>query len=305
MNNLALILSIFGSLVFAGVAIINKVTETDRKIDTSVVNNVMVLSAVIMGSIILAFVNQFIKAPILKLNTIALTAGVFGYLATLMLNKSIQYASNPALTVALFRSQIIVTAIIAYIVFKSKMTNPMLACIGVIILSAFAIAISSNETDKDKNKKETTLTTNWIFYAIIAIIAVSFADNLMKYSSILKYNYLNSSLYVLLGNLLGLIIYYIVDSKQLTVLYNNTDVIYKNIYLLVLSGLCFGLHMISLTSAINFSSNPAIVKAIITLDIVLIAIVSGLINAESKLNMKQWISCITLCGGIVGISLLE
>ena len=89
MNNLALILSIFGSLVFAGVAIINKVTETDRKIDTSVVNNVMVLSAVIMGSIILAFVNQFIKAPILKLNTIALTAGVFGYLATLMLNKSI------------------------------------------------------------------------------------------------------------------------------------------------------------------------------------------------------------------------
>jgi len=142
----------------------------------------------LIGLVILTIFNLFTFKDF-NLNFAMLISGLLGGIQLFLLNKAFENVNNPALPIALFRTQIIVTSILGWLFYKNPISHEMIIYMIIIIIGALLIAYTrknnsnSNKQNSPKNKlinNKISSNKNWQLYVMISIICVAISDILMK-----------------------------------------------------------------------------------------------------------------------------
>ncbi len=250
--------------------------------------------------------------------------GITTALGFILYNTSISKATNPGLSVGIFRSQAMLTFIMAYFLFKSQLKINHILGIILIIIGAFIITLfmkkekESDSTSKSQKKEYSKYA--WVFYALIAAFFASFKDIFVKYS--LQNPGLNMTaflLYQFFFAFLTAVVYMLIKNKSIKLQSN------KNIEGLELHGKINKYHLISnnklkylfvlllsilmiiwfyfLGKATSIAPNPGIAKGIDTLGVFFTLFFSKYLFKGSAINKKQWIGSVILVIGVVLVSI--
>lgn len=136
----------------------------------------------IIAGLVLSLVQSARGIPFL-LDKWSLLSGVAQSAAALCVAKSINLAPNPGSTVGIFRSQSILTAILAYFVFGSSLSLDRMIAMVVVVLGVITL---SHSTNKEPFTNQTNPPGNlpgkyqWVTLAVIAGIAMSVKDIFTK-----------------------------------------------------------------------------------------------------------------------------
>ena len=110
-----------------------------------------------------------------KPNYPMLIGGLLCGIQLFFLNKGFAEMNNPGLGVALFRTEIIFTTIVAYFLFKSPMTIEMIVYMLIIVVGMYLLSM------KDSGSGEAFEFGEWQLYTVIALGCVVITDGLMKF----------------------------------------------------------------------------------------------------------------------------
>ena len=132
-------------------------------------------------------------------------------IALLGLNKSIKEATNPGLSMAVFRSQAILTYLLSIFIFASPFSSWKL--IGIILVICGVFIVTSKE---HSGVPSSPIPTNqWLIYALIAAVSVSFKDIFTKLSLNRDQNVTVFLFYTLLISFIISVAYQYITSRNL------------------------------------------------------------------------------------------
>ena len=161
------------------------------------------ISTLILFIINIIYYNDF------KINLLPCLAGFFAFFQVLLLNKSLKMSNNPGLPIALFRTQIILTTILSYFIFKNPISFEMLLFMIIIIIGYVLITL------KKVDHKEKFVFAKWQLFVLGSILLVSGMDIALKKSTS-KIKIINISFYFsLVGCILGITLEYLINNKIL------------------------------------------------------------------------------------------
>ena len=132
-------------------------------------------------ALVAIFVMNTIQKIPFMMNIPALLSGLFGGLTIIALTDSVKKSPNPGMSMAVYRSQAVLTTVLAVFVFDSHITAKKLLamCVvlaGVYILSTGQSTPSIPDTEEDEGDKHNKKGLNWIYITLIAIVVGSLYD---------------------------------------------------------------------------------------------------------------------------------
>ena len=276
------------------------------------------IMALIIGIVV------YVKTKSFKITKWGIGSGIGAGIASILLAMSFGESPNPGFSMAIFRMQAILTAIMSYFVFgaplsPAKVLGMIVSIAGVIVISTShanhkKIKHSNDKHDKDKtnakdpnqeHKSESSFSEyKWIFLALGAGIMMTFKDiltkkgltdngpkimhSLMWSTAAFQVVALFITLFITKGN---------VKLQEKTILphYDKTSLFH-----IVLAGTAFAAYQFMVITACKEAPNVGIVKAIDTLGIVVTAAASYYLFG-SNINTDSIIGMFLVVGGVMSM----
>ena len=225
-----------------------------------------------------------------KPNYPMLIGGLLCGIQLFFLNKGFAEMNNPGLGVALFRTEIIFTTIVAYFLFKSPMTIEMIVYMLIIVVGMYLLSM------KDSGSGETFEFGEWQLYTLIALGCVVITDGLMKFimtsnKNISMVNIATNFLFTAAG---AATILQFIDVKKLGLVIKkdseekDPDKDPLTYVLLLVCGFIEMIYIIIMAYTIKFSFNPGMGKAIISSSAFFITLLSTFIFKDATLDAYNW-----------------
>ena len=229
-------------------------------------------------------------------------AGLVQGIAVLMLNKSLSLASNPGLSMAVFSSQSMLTAIASTFVLGESIS--LIGMIGIILVISGVYIISMVKNKKENKKKDNH---EWVYYSIMAAIFTSCKDLSTVFAIDFEKIKTNMFLLTQLGvSSLVAMIYRLYNKGNLELEYKeNIKEADKRRGLKLLGSniLIYLSFIIFVLLATITAPNPGYAKAINSFSIVLTIILSTLIFKGSEIDRDKWIGSLVIIAGVVILSI--
>lgn len=132
----------------------------------------------------------------LALQPRAVVAGLFHAAAVVAITRSIQLAPNPGLSMAVFSSQALLTALGAAVWFGSSLSTGGVVAMLMVVLGVYLVQVPdtesatpdtyTNNTDTETDNTETetgTPTSAWLWYGAASAVAISGKDLFTKWAT--------------------------------------------------------------------------------------------------------------------------
>ena len=242
-----------------------------------------------------------------KPNYPMLIGGLLCGIQLFFLNKGFAEMNNPGLGVALFRTEIIFTTIVAYFLFKSPMTIEMIVYMLIIVVGMYLLSM------KDSGSGEAFEFGEWQLYTVIALGCVVITDGLMKFimtsnKNISMVNIATNFLFTAAG---AATILQFIDVKKLGLVIKkdseekNPDKDPLTYVLLLVCGFIEMIYIIIMAYTIKFSFNPGMGKAIISSSAFFITLLSSFIFKDATLDAYNWSGLVLILIFVTFIGLMN
>ena len=259
----------------------------------------------LIATIITILFNSYQKNSFLP-NKFSIIAGIAQGFTMIFLNKSLQLVNNPGLSMSIFRSQSLLTAILSYFLFNSIFNK--FTSLGILTM-IIGVYLTTFKSDTKKIVKKTNNNRKWAYYAGLGGIAISVKDIVTKYA--LSYSNMKLTTYLISQLGIGAIISFIYQYYQ----YQEFKLIYrknkgnsekkhrKSLIFLLISALIFMLYCGLTAFATKSAPNPGYPKAIDSFGIIFTVLLSKYIFKNSEITHKQWFGITMIIIGVFIICL--
>lgn len=273
-------------------------------------------------SLVFTFIFNVAKRVSFSVNPFGLLAGICQGVCSIALTKSFNISPNPGLTMAVFRTQSIVTAILAYFLFQSSISIPKIVAMGVVVIGVYLLSktkpVATEEfTTHPTHQKSKTDSTGgdtvsenhsgkkWLWLALSAGVIMSLKDILTKKALVAPnqgvYNILFNSV---LTQALVLLVYDKITTGNFSVRDLNGDsrVNWKEYGTIGWTGFIFAAYMLTVIGATRTAPNVGYAKAIDTLGVIITSVASHYMFG-SQLTKQSMGGIALVISGILYISL--
>ena len=244
-----------------------------------------------------------------------LSAGVFQAIAGLALTKSFKNAPNPGLTMSVFRTQAILTAILAYFLFGSNLSPSKLAAMAVVSGGVYLVSKTKHESfvgtetlpETKHNQVSSTPagSRSWLLLAIIGGVAMSCKDVTTKWAILHPKSKLTN---ILWNSLLIQCVIILIYDKYTTgnpAIHDHTGdgvIDGKDKLLIVWTGIIFLVYVASVIVATKLAPNVGYAKAVDTLG-VLLTTVAAYYLWKAPITRDAILGIFLIIGGIMYVSI--
>ena len=259
--------------------------------------------------LLVIMVNRVLQVPF-SLNKYGLLAGLCQGVSAIILTHSFTTTPNPGLTMGTFRSQSILTAVLAYLVLGSSLTSDKVVAMLVVSLGVLIIGHSESrppERFQAKIIKETpkkTTSTTWFVLAILAGVVMSGKDLITK----VALNQPGSNNYVLLFNVLLanaviIVIYDRITTGTFKIHDHDSDqvVTWRDYLIIIWTAVVSAGYAFTMIGATREAPNVGYAKSVDTLGVIITTILSRLIF-QSDLRAQSLVGVALVSIGILYIS---
>lgn len=257
------------------------------------------IGLVVILIINLLFVRDF------KFNAQMGASGFFTGLCFFFLNKGFSSVANPGLGVALFRTEVIFTAIAAFFLLNNALTLEMMIYMFAVVLGVGLISLIK------KDDKEQLVIGTWQWMICVSVLCMVVSNIFMKKSANLLKTSHNSMInmccnFFIPATIVATILQYI-DLKKLGIVVNddNKHLETRDYIYLIVTGIVELIYVAVLSYAIKYAFNPGAAKAIISTSAIIIALIGSFIFKDATLDAYNWVGCILIIIGVFFISLLN
>lgn len=273
----------------------------------------------VISLVLISIVNKIHRVPF-TLDGFGLLAGVCQGISAILLTKSFTTTPNPGLTMGTFRSQAVVSALLAYVIFGSNLTASkgvamIIVCIGVFIIGKSEsiptvtlkepLINSDRKTKLAPTKKGSNGSNPWLTMALLAGLVMSFKDIFTKFgltkSNSNTYNILYN---IILANAVIIVIYDRITTGTFRLHDHDGDdsVTWKDYLIIVWTAVISTGYALTVIYSTKTAPNVGYTKSIETLGVIVTTVLSKLIfNSDLKRDSLGGIALIT--GGILYISM--
>jgi drug/metabolite transporter (DMT)-like permease len=249
-------------------------------------------------------------------NLFGLIAGVCQAICGITLTKSFATSPNPGLTMAVFRTQAIITTVMAFFLFHSNITVSKIVAMGVVVAGVYLLSKTKPKDDKEtpeefKNPEQAKSKKNsskmWLWMALLGGLVMSCKDILTKKALVADnkgvYNILFNSV---LAQGIVLLIYdrITTGSFRVTDINGDGEVDWKDYLTIGWTGVIFAAYMLTVISATQTAPNVGYAKAIDTLGVIITSISSHFIFG-SELTKESLGGIAMVISGVLYISIAK
>lgn len=241
-----------------------------------------------------------------------LSAGVFQAIAGLALTNSFKNAPNPGLTMSVFRTQAILTSILAYFLFGSNLSPGKLVAMAVVSGGVYLVSKTKHESfvgtetlAETQHKQVSSTSTSWLLMAIIGGVAMSGKDVTTKWAILHPKAKLTN---ILWNSLLIQSVVMLIYDKYTTgsiAIHDHTgdgSIDGKDKLLVVWTGMVFLIYVGSVIMATKLAPNVGYAKAVDTLG-VLLTTVAAYYLWKAPITREAILGIFLIIGGIMYISM--
>jgi uncharacterized membrane protein len=243
---------------------------------------------------------MFMNKEVFTFNYNSGISGIAAALAYLTISIAIEKASNPGLPTAVYRIQMILTALFAFFFMKYSLSFYKIILFPLLIYGTYLIA----KQPKPENSTQLTQgNQQWVKYALIAAVFSSILDITTARS--LKYiNPISHGLILSVTCVVTLLLVFLVQKYNIFQIeeYQDKQQQTKFHYLIpIVCGAFYFLLFLFLSLGIKYAPNPGYVKAIIAFSIVIVTVISSLIFENSQISSQAWAGIILVTLASLGI----
>lgn len=245
-------------------------------------------------------------------NIPALLSGLFGGLTIVTLTDSVKKSPNPGMSMAIYRSQAVLTTILAFFVFDSHITAKKLLAMCVVMMGVYILSTGHVNHKKEPPHQEkdggkpSKKGLNWVHITMIAIILGSLYDLTAKgaFNNTESGNFKNILLNFFLTQAIVLMVYDKIKTGNFRLEDINRDkkVDMKDIGITVWTGFAYFLYCYISTKAIEVAPNVGYAKAITTLGVVMTTVFSHYLF-DSVLTKRVLMGVVIIMIGIIYITI--
>lgn len=223
-----------------------------------------------------------------SVNIFTIIAGIFQGVAIIYLTKSLDESANPGLVMSVFRTQAILTTILAVFLLNANLSFDKIIAM-IFVIGGVYLATS-------KNKKSNNTSNNWIVAALVAAVSMSIKDICLKKTLLKNTDVINIIFYSFLTQIIILYFYTSVVKKKKIEFKKTT---WKTS---VLSGSSFAAYIMLLTLASKLAPNVGYVKAIDTMG-VLLTIIASRYMFDAPVSKENMIGVLIIIASVGYISI--
>ena len=250
----------------------------------------------------------------------SLIVGITFAIAVFLLNESIARASNPGLSMAVMRTQAILSAILSYFAFGTPLNIVKIGCMIVVLVGVYFITIGDkthkhikknthNKNDKHKTyesflNKEFQSNNSWIIFSLLSGVAFSIMDIFTKRSTMVKNNLIENIVfhkYIIATIILFIYMYFSSGTLQLQSITGKSRLTIMDYLILVFCGFLSLLYGGFIAQACKLAPNVGYVKSIDCLGIPITTILSSYMLNVS-ISTESWIGIVIVVLGVIGLS---
>ena len=243
---------------------------------------------------------------------LSVLSGVFLALVYCFLNKSIQMARNPGLPVAVYRTQSLLTAIVAYLFLGAGLTWVTAFSMLLVAAGAFLLIDQARKGDASTKQTESQVgkareglfgeaTDSWKVLAVLAALACTGMDVSSKIAMKSASPVVHTVVQAVVGALVLLGIQFW-QTGTLRLLYSkkNVDGIDKS-FVVPATGVVLAALLVLINMSMMQAPNPGYTKSILATGVVLITLISDYLFKGAKLRGEQWLGVGLITMGGIGI----
>ena len=277
-------------------------------------------------SFVIALIYYGVKPGSIKISSILIIAGFMCGLASICLTRSVLTTPNPGMTMAIFRTQAILTAFVAFVFLGSSLSFDYVVSMILIIIGIFIIInpktdIMENEwyqqfqhyqdnvigeiEEEDFEAEEASEKGDkiWLYTAILAGLFMTCKDIFTKlsfhmFSSQVEHVVFN----ILLGQTIILFLYDFYKTGNVLLRPKKNKPGKKYIWITVWTGIVFFLYILTLTTATKYASNIGYVKSIDSMGIIITTILARYLF-RSHLTKSMIVGILSIVTGVAYISI--
>ena len=140
-----------------------------------------------------------------SVNIFSIIAGIFQGIAIIYLTKSLGQSNNPGLVMSVFRTQAILTTILAVFLLNANLSFDKIIAM-IFVVGGVYLATSKNK-DKDLNDKSHNMSNICIMSALVAAVSMSIKDICLKKTLLKNTDIINIIFYSFLTQIIILYFY--------------------------------------------------------------------------------------------------
>lgn len=261
----------------------------------------------------------------------SLIVGITFAIAVFLLNESIARASNPGLSMAVMRTQAILSAILSYFAFGTPLNIVKIGCMIVVLVGVYFITIGDknhkhikhnkqiihnkhthnkhHKNDKHNTQesflnKEFHSNNSWIIFSLLSGVAFSIMDIFTKRSTMVKNNLIENIVfhkYIIATVILFIYMYITSGTIQLQSITGKSRLTIMDYLILVFCGFLSLLYGGFIAQACKLAPNVGYVKSIDCLGIPITTILSSYMLNVS-ISKESWIGIVIVVLGVIGLS---
>jgi drug/metabolite transporter (DMT)-like permease len=243
-------------------------------------------------------------------SSLSVLSGVFLALVYCFLNKSIQMASNPGLPVAVYRTQSLLTAIVAYLFLGAGLTWVTTFSMLLVAAGAFLLIDQAHKGDASREEEQVgkaregligEATSSWKVLAVLAALACTGMDVSSKVAMRTASPIVHTVVQAVVGALVLLgIQFWQTGTFRLLYSKKNVDGIDKS-FLVPVTGVVLAALLVLINMSMMQAPNPGYTKSILATGVVLITLISDYLFKGAKLRGEQWLGVGLITLGGIGI----
>ena len=269
----------------------------------------------IVSLVILVVFNIIQKIPF-TLNKPGLISGLFGGLTIIALTESMKKSPNPGMSMAVYRSQAVLTTVLAFLVFDSHISAQKIIAMIVVLLGVYVLSTDSSSHHKESNHHEEESIyqeeskhkkggLNWVQVTLIAIIVGSLSDLTIKGAMNNESSSFDNVLFnVFLMQTIIFVVYdrYKTGNFKLQDINKDKKVDIKDIGITLWTGIIYFMVFYVTNKAIKTAPNVGYAKAIATFGVVITTVCSHYLF-DSVLTKRVALGIFLIISGISYIAM--
>lgn len=219
-------------------------------------------------------------------------SGISQAIGCVCLANSLRQAPNPGLTVSIYRVQSVLTAIMAYFLFGSKLSIHKCVAMGVVLLGIYLVSQSTHtksnrpegkQEDKQDIKEEfsnsphSAKTSSWLLLALITGVAFSFKDILLKNAFVSDHIDISGVLWnITIAQAVFMIAYdhYTTGTYGFHDVTGDSKITKRDKLQIIWTGLIYVLYSTTVAAATKFAPNVGYAKSVISIGMIATTIIS-------------------------------
>lgn len=244
-------------------------------------------------SLIILTIFNVVQKTTFSLNIPGILSGLLSGLTIISLTESMKTSPNPGMSMAVYRSQAVLTTVLAFLIFDSHISVPKIIAMAVVLLGVYILSTSkpsrhspsnlSEEETREETREETIHTKNtkrglnWVQFTIIAIIVGSLSDLTIKGAMNNKSSSFNNILFnMFLVQTITFIVYdvYTTGNFKLEDINKDKKVNITDLGITLWTGIVYFLVFYFTNKGIKVAPNVGYAKAISSLGIVITTVFS-------------------------------